>query len=344
VITKINSTTNAAYKATAVQVSPGKYTLQLTATATGEGTAFAAKQAAQAPGTVYFPAGVVLPETVPGVPAAATVTTNGADAELAIGTTTPLIVRSATNSFVDVLPGVTLTVTRKQTDTPVTVNVVADAEGVAAKVQALVDNVNTVLNDIASQTRGKSGNVAASPLAGDSAVRKLSQELLSAVSAGGGALGSFSAVGITLGREGKLSFSKAEFLTANAADPAKTQAYFDSYTNVDHAKAKSTDFDPGWDTGDGLARKLETIGLLATEGILRPTDPAGTAKEGTLPGLIKRKNEAITGLNDQVAAWDVRLANRQRNLQRQFSALEVAMSKMQSQSTWLSGQIAGLPN
>jgi len=60
--------------------------------------------------------------------------------------------------------------------------------------------------------------------------------------------------------------------------------------------------------------------------------------------LINRRNAAITGLNEQVASWDVRLDLRKTALERQWSALEVSLSKLQSQSSWLSGQLAGLPS
>ena len=72
-----------------------------------------------------------------------------------------------------------------------------------------------------------------------------------------------------------------------------------------------------------------------------PTDPA-KAKEGTHAGLIHRSTDTIKGLNDQVSAWDIRLDLRKATLQRQFSGLEVALSKMQQQSSWLAGQLASL--
>ena len=43
-----------------------------------------------------------------------------------------------------------------------------------------------------------------------------------------------------------------------------------------------------------------------------------------------------------MAPWDVRLDLRKTALQRQFSGLEVALGKMQQQSSWLAGQLAGL--
>jgi flagellar hook-associated protein 2 len=242
-----------------------------------------------------------------------------------------------------VLPGLSITVTKKQTDTPVTVGVANDAEAVADKVSALVDAAQAALSEINTATAAKTAtNPTAGVLPGDAALRALSQSILSAVAGGAGSLGSLSAVGVNLDKTGTLTFDRDKFLAAFEADPVKTQSYFDKYTDVPHAKAKADAFDPGWDTADGLARKLQTISLQATEGVLLPTDPDGTAKQGTLAGIISRRNETIKGLNEQVTAWDNRLELRRANLQRQFSGLEVALSKMQSQSSWLSGQLASL--
>ena len=328
VVNAINATGGAAYKAAAVQVAPGRYTLQLTSVATGAAGVFAS-----APAEINQLG-------------AADVTTQGSDARITVGSTVDAYpVTSASNTFAEVLPGVTLTVTRKQTDTPVTVSLVADSEAVATKVQALVDNANVALSEIAAQTRTKNGDVAAGSLVGDSTARTLGQDIISAVSSGAGdALGSLSAVGIALDRTGTVTFNRQKFLDSLAADPAKTRAYFDSYTDVAHERASATSFDPGWDKANGLARRLEAITRIASEGVVLPTDPVDKAKEGVLTGLINRRNAAITGLNEQVASWDVRLDLRKTALERQWSALEVSLSKLQSQSSWLSGQLAGLPS
>ncbi|HET9519059.1 MAG TPA: flagellar filament capping protein FliD [Actinoplanes sp.] len=341
VVAAINGEANAAYRAAAVQIGPGQYTLQLTAKSTGAAAAFAA------------PTGID-----PAVLGAGVITTQGTNAVLSVGTTNPYQLSSATNTFADVLPGVTVTATRAQApaDANVTVSLTEDVEGIAGKVQAMVDAANAALTEIASQTKMKEGTTAGGALVGDSAVRKLSQQILSAVAGGFGALGtdSLSAVGIETTRDGKLTFDKTKFTEAYADDPAATQAYFDSYTNnssvpVNPAdpvavKANSTAFQPGWDTANlGIARRLETIAVVATEGVVLPTDPLGKVKQGTLQGLIQRRNASIDALNDQVAEWDTRLELRRAMLNRQFSNLEVAMGKMQQQSTWLAGQLATLP-
>lgn len=328
VVAAINGEANAAYKASTVQIEPGKYTLQLTAKTTGAATT--------------FPPPVGIDENVLGVGNA---TTLGSDAKLTVGTTANAYpITSATNTFADVMPGVTITAVRTQAigDPHITVGVAEDPDGIASKVQAMVDNANVVLSEISSQTRAKNGDVPGGPLVGDSALRKLAQDILSTVSGGAGGLGSMSAVGVSLDRSGKLTFDKQKFTDAHQADPVKTRAYFDSYTEVTHSKANAGKFDPGWDQATGLARKLETLALVTGAGVVLPTDSADKPKQGILTSLIERRNSSVKSLNEQVSSWDLRLARRKSALEKQFSGMEVALGKLQSQSNWLASQLATL--
>jgi flagellar hook-associated protein 2 len=327
VVAAINGTSGAAYKAAAVQTEPGKYTLQLTSTTSGATGAFTA------------------PPEIEATLGTAAISTVGVDAELTVGTDSTYTIKSSSNTFADVLPGVTVTVAKTQAvnEAPVTINLATDAEGIAAKVQALIDNANVALTEIAGQSKIKSGDTAAGTLVGDSAMRKLTQDIIGAISGGAPGLGkngttaSFNEIGVGVDRYGKLTFNKETFVTAYEKDPAATEKYFNHYED----KTGTTKFDPGFDNGVGLARKLETVALIATEGVADPSNPT-RAKEGTLPGLIQRRNDNIRGLNDQVSEWDIRLDLRKTALQKQFSALEVAMGKMQQQSSWLSSQLANL--
>ena len=66
--------------------------------------------------------------------------------------------------------------------------------------------------------------------------------------------------------------------------------------------------------------------------------------DGLLTTKIKTHESQIKNLDNQVAAWDVRLDNKRTTLERTYSALEVAMQNMQSQQQWLAGQLASLPS
>lgn len=246
----------------------------------------------------------------------------GADAELAIGDElTPLKVTSSTNTFKDLMAGLTVTATKKQADTdpPVTVTVAPDSEGIAAKVQAMIDAANSALSEIGTQTKNKSGAVAGGPLAGNSIMSQVSTSVLTTVSGGAGANGSFKAIGIELTRDGKLTFDKAKFVAAFNADPVKTQAYF-----IDSAEPDVT-------KKTGLADKLANVADVTTQ-----------TNTGTLSRLIISGNDAIKDLNQRVDDWDVRLQARQATLQKQFGAMETALGRLKNQGSWLSGQLASL--
>jgi flagellar hook-associated protein 2 len=82
----------------------------------------------------------------------------------------------------------------------------------------------------------------------------------------------------------------------------------------------------------GFAAKLEAL-----------AQRASNSTSGTVTAAINGRNDRIDRLEDDIADWDVRLDLRRTSLERTYSALEVALGKMQNQSSWLASQIAGLP-
>jgi flagellar hook-associated protein 2 len=227
----------------------------------------------------------------------------GSDAKLSLGG--GLTVTSPTNIFADLMPGVSIAVSSPGENVTVTVN--ADAKPTVDAIKAFVDAANAALADIAARSSSGGGMAgAASPLAGDFMLRQLSQKLLAQVSVAGS---SPAAAGIQLTRDGRLELDTEKLTEALKDDPATTQKL------VSH-----------------LAARLQTV-----------ADEASKGSESTIALAIKAKQERVTDLNKQVEGWDRRLELRRTSLERQFSALEVALSSMQQQSNWLAGQLAGLP-
>jgi flagellar hook-associated protein 2 len=272
-------------KAALVTNSTGQTVLQLTSTKTGTANGF----------------------TVTGLDVAPVKTAVVAqNAQITVGD--PLnggyTVTSDTNSFANLMPGVTITANKVQSG--VTVSIDADADAIAAKMQAFVDATNTALAELSKQGAFSPGAKSQAPLAGEFVLRQMSQEILSATGNGLAGFGSFKQVGVELNRDGTLKFDKEAFLKAYAADPAKAQ------------------------TGaTALGDALKTV--------------AGGAQTN-VTSLTQNHNTMIKSLNDQIDNWDVRLTTRQASLQRQYSNLEVVLGKLKNQSNWLAGQIAGLPS
>jgi flagellar hook-associated protein 2 len=305
VVDAINKTTGVGVKATAFQVSPGNYALQLTSSTTGTASAFT------------FPGGNPF-----GALGAGTLVSQGTDAQLTVGNQVPpLLVTSSTNTFKDLMSGLTVTAAKAQlpTDPPVTVTVAPDNEGIATKVQAMIDAANAALSEIATQTKNKSGAIAGGPLAGNSIMSGVASGVLNTVSGGTAANGSFKAVGVELTRDGRLTFDKTKFIAALNADPEGTQKLFIDTAQTDVTKKT------------GLVDRLSAV-----------ADKSTQTNTGTLSRLITSGNDAITDLNHRVDAWDVRLLARQATLQKQFGAMESALGKLKNQGNWLSGQLASL--
>jgi flagellar hook-associated protein 2 len=229
---------------------------------------------------------------------------------------------SSTNTFTGLLTGVTVTVSKEENG--VTVDASQDVGGIADKFQALVDAANATLTEIKNQTAFDASTNKGSPLTGDFSVRNMSQEVLSMVSKGlsyddptwkadpgnpGGKaptinFGSLAQLGIQLDQSGQLTFNRETFTAKYNADPTKIQQAGTAFANQTEA----------------LAGKQTT----------------------SLKAVILGRNDEISVFNTQIDDWDVRLASKKEALQKQYADLEVSLGKLKDQSSWLSGQLAGL--
>ncbi|MBI5087587.1 MAG: flagellar filament capping protein FliD [Actinobacteria bacterium] len=196
--------------ASAVKVSEGNWLLQVNATSTGTANRLSLDAA------VFSGAGGLLE------------TSTARDARITIGSGPGAYsVTASGNVFSDVLQGVTLTATAESA-TPITVSVGRDDTATADNVEKLVSAVNSVLADIALQTKYNTDTKTASPLTGDATVRRLADQLRGAVNdlVGGSGLKLASSIGITTQRDGTLKFDRAVFQSALATDPTAVERLF----------------------------------------------------------------------------------------------------------------------
>ena len=210
-VNAINGTSDAGVRAAAVQVSPGQYRLQLTATDTGAKNAFSLTGAGGAPLT-----GLSFGQ----VSAAQDAVLHVGDANAGFDIT------SASNTVEGVMPGVTVKVTAKASD--VTLTVGRDPGSIATAIQSLVDAANGVLSTIGTvSTNGTAAadgtRTGAGALAGDSLMRQLTSQLLSKITGGIGGK-SLSAVGLAVSKSGTITFDQAKFTDTFSKDPVGAQA------------------------------------------------------------------------------------------------------------------------
>jgi flagellar hook-associated protein 2 len=297
---------DAGVTASLVKVSPTESRLQLSSTASGEENAFDLYAGA-------VPAAAIKDRTAAApLLARDAAVTAAADASVVLwkGTASEQTVESPTNAFTGVFPGMTFTISAEE-EKPVTLTIARQDSTLKKLGSDLVGNLNTVLSDIASRTKsttskGKDGQevVKGGILSADSSIRSIQQTVLSAASQPVDGI-SPSSMGLVLGRDGTFTFDETKFAAALAADPARVQAVVSGVAERVQKAAKSV------------------------------SDPVS----GTLTTKIQGQQSYVKSLNLQVESWDNRLALRRTTLERTYAALEVSMSKLNSQSDWLTSQI-----
>ncbi len=288
--------------ASVIRISPTEHRLQITSTTSGGDGTFSVWGNGETEtngGTSFF-------QTAPG---------QNATLELGGG----LTASSATNTFADLLPGVSVTVSGADTSTLVNVAVESDTDAVAAKMQFLVDAVNQTLSAVKTHTSNAPGSTAA--LKGESSLTSLNSRLLSAVSSAVGADGSPARIGLQLTRDGKVTFDKTTFAAALKETPDLAQRMIS-----------------GTPAGDGV----EAVPGIAAR-LLAVSKAASDTASGSIVALANGRDSAAKDIQKRIESWDVRLAQRKVTLTRQFAAMETALSGLRNQSTWLAGQINGLP-
>ena len=241
----------------------------------------------------------------------ATVVTQGQNAAIKVGSD---VIESASNTFAGVLNGVDVTLgTDAVPGTSVDLSIERDSDAMVTSIKELVDAVNTLIADMdkataysASGTSTRTGT-----LAGDSQVRSVRNDLLTAVYPTDGS--SMAAFGIQTDRYGKLVLDETKLKAAIADDPAKVAAAFTSGTPA------------------GFAERVQKVAKGASD----PVD-------GTITAAVNGRNSTISRLQDSIDDWDDRLALREQTLTRQFTAMETALSRLNGQSAWLGSQISSL--
>ena len=326
-VMKAINDSGAGISATAVQLTPGQYSLKLESTSTGVNTGV----------TVGLTAGSNDAFTTTGALGAMTTLVPPANAELIVGSST---VSRASNTISDLLSGVTLTVSKADTiktagppptfnETATTVAVTADREKVADQVAGLVNAVNAANSDIKAVTgfNLESGNKG--KLYGDATVRGLRDRLTGSITGDGTAV-----AGVSIDRNGIVTFDKAKFLKALEVDPAGVQKALGAGT----AEQLNPDGTVAVAAAPGLAGRLHAV----ADGASRSKTAAEGA--GLIASSITSRESHVSSLKSNISSWDNRLELRERTLQRQYAALEKALGASQSQGQWLAGQIAGLPS
>ncbi|WP_349899718.1 flagellar filament capping protein FliD [Parafrigoribacterium soli] len=287
-----------------------QYRLQFTSTTTGAASAFSVYQGTSADVTAGTATDLLAQ------PGAATLRT-AQDAQVTLWSGSPAAqtITSSTNTFSNLLPNVAVTVSAVAA-TPVTVTVARDAGATSKVASDLVASLNTVFATISTKSAvvnstGPDGSsrVSGGIFSGDSATSSINQALLSAASSPVNGV-SPSEIGVSITKDGTLTFDNDKFTAALASDPAKVQSMMLEISSRVSAAASAV----------------------------------SDQYSGSLTTKITSQQGVIDSLGTQISDWDARLATKRASLEQTYAAMEVQLNNIKSQGTNFASQLSNLPS
>ncbi|HEV3345190.1 MAG TPA: flagellar filament capping protein FliD, partial [Pirellulales bacterium] len=226
-----------------------------------------------------------------------------------------LLFTSSTNTFSNILPGLTVNVTGTSS-TPVSVTVGQDSSALVGAIQTFVNDFNAVTATISQDNSYNTSTNTASVLYANPTIEQISNTLMSAITgfAGGSTdkTRSLLQMGITL-NNGQLSVNTSALQAAITADPSGVQDFLGNATT-------------------GMATQFAA----ALQNITAPYSGTIAQQGQNLTQQISDQQSSITFLNAQIAAKTTLLQN-------QFATMESALASLQSQGNMLS-QLSNLAN
>ena len=299
---QINAETDSPASASVVQTSPGTYRLMLTGRETGTANGFTVTS------TLAGGLGLTFTDTdIDGTygDSAADNTQTALDAAFTVNS---LAITSSSNTVSDVIPGVTLELKKTDPLTTVTIDVqrnVSSAEGV-------VDKFVTAYNDFVKFAKDQ----ATAALAGKASIGR--DPVLQGFRSGignairedypdGGTLPALGMVGIGFSMDGTLTLDSEVFEAALTGAPGDVQALFS-----------------GSDGTGGAFGALDSL----IEGY--------TQAGGLVAGAQERITQQVTAITTRLDRLEQMLEVRRRTLQREYIAADLAMTRLNQQSSSLS--------
>ncbi|MFD3271557.1 flagellar filament capping protein FliD [Paenibacillus dendritiformis] len=314
--------------ASLVETSPGKKTLVLTSVKTGVENAFHQGSGGSSgigitgSGSILNDLGLLSGGNFQEIQAAQ-------NAELKVN---GLSVTSSSNEVKGVIDGVTLQLQKESSSAMITVG--QDSDKVLEKVKGFVDafnEVRKVIRDGMAKPEEKPKDdktpYRKTTLQGDSTLRQLDMELGSWMSSNIAGLGTLADLGIEIDKDkkgadmtGQIVFDEKKFKEALERDPEKVIAMFNA------------------DETDSSGKKKQGIATILSEELRTWTSKAN----GILQSRVNGYDSEISFITESMSKMEDRLTLKEQQLKRQFTTMEVALTKLKNEQSWLTSQIKGL--
>lgn len=233
-------------------------------------------------------------------------------------------VMRASNTFDDLINGVSVTLTKKGEST---LDVKQDTSSITAKVESFVSAYNDLMTFVKDNLAKPTTEGVMNPLQGDSLLKSISNQMYSlfnsAVNSNSN-LKFMADIGLTIDKgvttasamTGKITFNKEKFASALESNSAEVVKLF---SNGDEANK-------------GIALNI--------------ANTIRSSYTSTVTGLLNVKitgyDSEIKMVDDRISAMDLKLEMREARLKQQFSNMETMLSSLKSEQTWLTSQFEAL--
>ncbi|MGE0607682.1 MAG: flagellar filament capping protein FliD [Pirellulales bacterium] len=217
--------------------------------------------------------------------------------------TNNLLFASNSNEFSQILPGLSVNVLGAST-TAVTVTVGQNNQALTDAVNQIADSFNSLAGSLATLTSFNTTTGERGPLQADSTARQLQNALFAAFtdSSGSSSIRSLAQIGLTF-KDGRVSFDETVLQNRITTDPAAVQEFLGNA-----------------ETGVGVRiRKL--------------IDTFTSPLNGSLTRHVDELNSRVTSLEERTEFLNERLEAKRLRLLRQYNGIELALAKVQSQTS-----------
>jgi len=225
-------------------------------------------------------------------------------------------ITSGSNQVTGVLGGLTLNLSGADLNTTVSLGVKPDASQSSAAVQSFVTSYNTAISLVNAQYVYDPVTKFSQPLAGDSSLNIVQQQLYSSISyttAGQNhGIDSLAKLGITANNDGTLSVDSSKLSAALAAQPADVQNFFQA-------------------TNTGFAQKFNSI-------LTGMTDPTNGGLQVELSGITT----TLSGLSNQINDFESRMSTVQQDLLTQYSKINATLQQIPLLLSQINGQLGSI--
>lgn len=213
---------------------------------------------------------------------------------------------SSSNTITDLVPGITLTLTKAEEGKKQTLTLSPDNSTLKTNLNAFITAYNSIQSTLKSSSTYNAETGTAATFTGDAMVRGLQQQLRSSLSAN---VNDLKDLGVTIGADGTLSLDAAKLDTAMAKDPEAAKSLFGAEGSI----------------GKSMTALLKS-NLDSTT--------------GTISQRTDSLNKQIKALEKQLDDLDARMEKVSDRYTKQFTAMEGLVTQMQTASNTLSQQLA----